>query len=146
MTTRQEYKIFSDRYFEWAKKCHQKSASVPVEDYVTKIMHLAAAIQFLLVSDDLLINWFLYPMKFKSRSARYSSFESERKIQRQLNGKPRSCVMKHPFKVLGIRNMLLYLSNESEETIKNFLDDLTLKKIDKIFKEADYVRNILEKL
>ncbi|MFQ6055273.1 MAG: hypothetical protein ACE5KT_08415 [Methanosarcinales archaeon] len=52
----------------------------------------------------------------------------------------------HTFKVLGARNRFLYLSIEENESIGDLLSDLTLKKINKLFEEAEHVRKIISKI
>ncbi|MFQ6073244.1 MAG: hypothetical protein ACE5KT_11185 [Methanosarcinales archaeon] len=142
MVSKKEYKEYSECHYRMAKKYHQKG--IHESDDLKKLTYLSAAVSFLLVSTDHLLNWMLYPNMFKSRTARYSFFRSYRKLTKGLSGKTRSCVVTYPFTILGLRNRLWYLSDQ--ESIPNAVNDLTIKEINKLFKEADYVRNIIEKI
>ncbi|MFQ6054940.1 MAG: hypothetical protein ACE5J3_03035 [Methanosarcinales archaeon] len=145
MILRQEYFEYSDCHYRMANptlRYHQKG--IHASDSLTKLTYLASAVSHLLVSTDHLLNWFLYPNVFKSRNARYSSFESARKVKRGLSRKKQECVITHPFTIEIIRNRLWYLS--SQKSIKDAVNDLTIKEVNKLFEEADYVRKILETL
>lgn len=139
---RNEHKNFSEWYYEVAKKCHKKGQ---VEsDPLIKFGHLSLSIGCLLISDDHLFNWFLYPKEFSSRSARHNSFITDRKIKQSLDLKTTKRVSEYPFMVLGLRNRMVYLSGET--SINDVLNYNTITEVNMAFKEASYVRNLIYKL
>jgi len=129
-------------YYQIAKKCYQKGLNA--ENSLSKLGYLSYAIEGLLLSDDHLLNWYLYPNWFHSRGARHSSFIDDRKIKRKLEVKIKVRVTRYPFVVLNLRNRLAYLSNQ--RSIYQIVDNFTIIEIQNIFKEADYVRGIIKKL
>ncbi|MFQ6073077.1 MAG: hypothetical protein ACE5KT_10320 [Methanosarcinales archaeon] len=142
MVSKKEYKEYSDCHYKMAVKYHQKG--IHESDDLKKLTYLSAAVSFLLVSTDHLLNWMLYPNVFKSREARYRSFEASRKIKKVLSGTSRVCVITHPSDIEITRNKLWYLSEQ--KSISDAVNDIAVKEVNKLFKEADYVRNILEKI
>ncbi|MFQ6062437.1 MAG: hypothetical protein ACE5J9_04590 [Methanosarcinales archaeon] len=95
------------------------------------------AIELLVVSDDHLLNWFLYPNEFKSRNARHSSFKADRRVR------DKEKIISYPLTVIHIRDRILYLP--SETSIKEAVS-LTDLKIKEIFRRAENVRSFLKKL
>ena len=57
------------------------------EDPIVKLEYLSLALACLLISDDHLLNWFLYPKEFNSRSARHNSFITDIRIKKRLGAK-----------------------------------------------------------
>ncbi|MFQ6063439.1 MAG: hypothetical protein ACE5J9_09750 [Methanosarcinales archaeon] len=142
MVSKKEYKDFSECHYRMALKYHKKG--INESDDLKKLTYLSDAVSHLLVSTDHLLNWFLYPNVFKSRTARYRSFEASRKISKGLSGKKQCCVIIHPFAIVNMRNKLWYLSDQ--KSIPDAIGDLTIKELNKLFKEADYVRDVLNKI
>lgn len=68
MPSRKEYKEYSEGYYTLAKKCYNKGINLPDSDMVNKVIYLSSAIEFLLVSNDLLINWLLLLFQLKKMS------------------------------------------------------------------------------
>jgi len=103
MVSKKEYKDFSECHYHKADptlRYHKKG--INESDDLKKLTYLSDAVSHLLVSTDHLLNWFLYPTVFKSRNARYRSFEAYRKISKGLSGKKQCCVIIHLFAIVNM--------------------------------------------
>ncbi|MFQ6062318.1 MAG: hypothetical protein ACE5J9_03980 [Methanosarcinales archaeon] len=108
------------------------------KEYTTvKLGYVSLALECLVVSDDHLLNWFLYPNEFLSRSKRHSFFRSHRKVRND------PLLYAYTSMSLEVRNIALYL--KSEKSISEVLDKIYYS-LDKIFRRAESVRNTFKKI
>ncbi|MFQ6071844.1 MAG: hypothetical protein ACE5KT_03980 [Methanosarcinales archaeon] len=135
MVSKKEHQDFRECHYRVAKNFHQKG--IHASDDLTKLTYLSSAVEHLLVSDDHLLNAFMYPNEFKSRRARHDSYEKNRKIR----GMPK--IVAYPSSVNVLRDRMLYLFGE--KSIKEVLNT-TESKLTEIFRRAEYVRNLIRKI
>ncbi|MFQ6054810.1 MAG: hypothetical protein ACE5J3_02385 [Methanosarcinales archaeon] len=137
MVSRREHFELSEWYYERAKEFKQ-TADYISKDYPTvKIGYISLAIASLVFSDDHLLNWFLYPHEFTSRTKRHSFFRSHKKVRNN------PMLYSYLAMTLVTRNIVVYL--KGEENCISALDK-TYPSIDRIFRRADNVRNIIKKV